>query len=121
MVNPKKETFMNKKTAALAAFSIVSFFSSSCALADAASAEALARKSGCLKCHAPDKKKDGPSMKEISAKVAKEGTPIQKLIDRVTKGGVTVKIDGKDEEHEVLKDTSPAAGKDVIEWYLSHK
>ena len=93
----------------------------SAAMADAASAEALARKSGCLKCHAPDKKKDGPSMKEIAAKAAKENTPMQKLVDRITKGGVKVKIEGKEEEHEVLKDTSPAAGKDVIEWYLSHK
>ena len=35
---------------------------------DEAAAEALARKSGCFKCHAIDKKKDGPPYKEIAGK-----------------------------------------------------
>ena len=35
---------------------------------DVSAAEALSKKSGCLKCHAVDKKKDGPSFKETAAK-----------------------------------------------------
>ncbi len=85
---------------------------------DAASAEALARKAGCLKCHSPDKKKDGPSMKEISAKWKGKADAEQKLIAHATTSP-KVKIDGKEEEHEQLK-ASPDQIKNVIEWYLSH-
>ena len=35
---------------------------------DAEAAQALVKKSDCLKCHAVDKKKDGPSFKETAAK-----------------------------------------------------
>ena len=35
---------------------------------DAAAAEALMKKSGCMKCHSVDRKKDGPSFKETAAK-----------------------------------------------------
>ena len=48
---------------------VFGLFSTSAVLAlDAGGAEKLARKSGCLKCHAPDKEKDGPSMMELAAK-----------------------------------------------------
>jgi len=35
---------------------------------DAAAAESLMKKSNCFKCHAVDRKKDGPSFKETAAK-----------------------------------------------------
>ena len=35
---------------------------------DADAARALARQSNCFKCHAIDKKKDGPAWKEVSKK-----------------------------------------------------
>ena len=35
--------------------------------ADDAAAEALMKKSGCFKCHSVDKKKDGPSYKEVAS------------------------------------------------------
>lgn len=86
---------------------------------DAAAAEALARKSGCLKCHAPEKKKDGPPMKEIAAKWKGKPDAEQKLVTHVTTSP-KVKIEGKEEEHEQLKSKDAAEIKNVVQWYLSH-
>lgn len=86
---------------------------------DAASAEALARKSGCLKCHAPEKKKDGPPMKEIAAKWKGKADAEAKLFTHVTTSP-KVKIEDKEEEHEQLKTKDPGEIKNVIQWYLSH-
>lgn len=86
---------------------------------DAAAAEALARKSGCLKCHAPEKKKDGPPMKEIAAKWKGKPDAEQKLVTHVTTSP-KVKIEGKEEEHEQLKSKDPADARNVVQWYLSH-
>ena len=85
---------------------------------DEAAAEALARKSGCLKCHAPDKKKDGPSQKEIAAKWKGKPDAEQKLFTHVTTSP-KVKVDGKEEEHEQLKTKDPAEIKNVLQWILS--
>lgn len=86
---------------------------------DAAAAEALARKSGCLKCHAPEKKKDGPPMKEIAAKWKGKPDAEQKLITHVTTSP-KVKVNGNEEEHEQLKSKDAGEIKNVIQWYLSH-
>lgn len=85
---------------------------------DDAAAEALARKSGCFKCHAIDKKKDGPPYKEIAAKWKAKGDAEQKLTSHVTTAP-TVKIDGKEEEHEQLKTKDAGEVKNVVQWILS--
>ncbi len=85
---------------------------------DEAAAEALARKSGCFKCHAIDKKKDGPSYKELAGKWKGKPDAMEKLSVHITTAP-KVKIDGKEEEHEVLKSKDPADVKNVIEWILS--
>ena len=94
--------------------------SSSAALAlDAGAAEKLARKSGCLKCHAPDKDKDGPSMKELAAKWKGKADAEDKLFKHATTKPM-VKIDGKEEEHTTLKTSDEGEIRNVIKWYLSH-
>ncbi len=85
---------------------------------DEAAAEALARKSGCFKCHAIDKKKDGPPYKEIAGKYKGKADAEQKLTTHVTTAP-KVKIDGKEEEHEQLKSKDPADVKNVVQWILS--
>jgi cytochrome c len=85
---------------------------------DDAAAEALARKSGCFKCHAVDKKKDGPPYKEIAAKYKGKADAEQKLTTHVTTAPM-VKIDGKEEEHEQLKTKDAADVKNVIQWILT--
>ena len=52
--------------------------------ADAAAAEALAKKEGCLKCHAVDKKKEAASLKSIAKKYA--GKADRVLVDAPCSG-----------------------------------
>lgn len=85
---------------------------------DEAAAESLARKSGCFKCHAIEKKKDGPPYKEIAAKWKGKADAEQKLTAHVTTAP-KVKIEGKEEEHEQLKSKDPADVKNVVQWILS--
>jgi len=85
---------------------------------DADAAQALARKSDCLKCHAVDKKKDGPSFKETAAKYKGKADAEQKLYVHLTTKP-KVKVDGKEEEHTMLKTTNEAEVRNVAQWILS--
>lgn len=85
---------------------------------DAPAAESLARKSKCLICHSVDKKKEGPPFKEVAAKYKGKADAMAKITKHVTEPSI-VKIDGKDEEHGVLKTKSPDEVKNVVEWILS--
>ncbi len=88
------------------------------ARADDAAVESMLRKSNCLKCHAVDKKKDGPSFKDTAAKYKGKPDAEAKLATFVTTGP-KVKIDGKDETHESLKTKSDAEVRDAVRWILS--
>ena len=54
---------------------------------DAAAAQALAQKSGCLACHSIDKKVLGPSYKDVAAKYKGDKTAEAKMVEKVKKGG----------------------------------
>lgn len=76
------------------------------------------RKSGCFKCHAVERKKDGPPYRELAAKFrGKPGTEA-KLFDRLSKG-TTVKIDGKEEDHDPLKTRDAEEIRAVVRWVLA--
>ena len=49
--------------------------------------EALANKSGCLACHAVDKKIVGPSYKDVANKYRGDKDAENKLVEKVKKGG----------------------------------
>jgi cytochrome c len=85
---------------------------------DAAAAQALVKKSDCLKCHAVDKKKDGPSFKETSAKYKGKPDGEEKLIKHLTTSP-KVKVDGKEEEHAMIKSKNQDEIKNVAQWILS--
>lgn len=86
--------------------------------ADDEAAEALARKSGCFKCHAITKEKDGPPYKEIAAKWKDKADAEAKLTTHITTAP-KIKIDGNEEDHEQLKSSDPADIKNVVQWILS--
>jgi cytochrome c len=86
--------------------------------ADDAAAEALARKSNCLKCHAVDKKKDGPSFKETSAKYKGKADAEAKLFTHLTTSP-KIKVDGKEEEHAMVKSKDEAEVRNLVQWILS--
>ena len=54
---------------------------------DAKAAEALAMKSGCIACHAVDKKLIGPSYKDVAAKYKADKDAATKLAAKVKAGG----------------------------------
>ena len=106
----------------LSGFSLLLALSCVCAPAalalDEAGSEALMRKSGCFKCHAIDKKKDGPSYKDLAAKWKGKPDAMDKLTTHITTSP-KVKIDGVEEDHEQLKSKDPADVKSVVNWVLS--
>jgi cytochrome c len=81
-------------------------------------AESLARKSGCLKCHAIDKEKVAPSYKSIAAKYKGDADAEQKLFTHLTTSP-TVKVDGVDETHASLKTKNDEDVRGVARWILS--
>lgn len=54
---------------------------------DAKAAEELAKKSGCLACHAVDRKVVGPAYNDVAAKYRGQADAEVKLIEKVKKGG----------------------------------
>jgi cytochrome c len=110
----------NSRRGALAAGIVLSglFAATSAHAVDEAAALALAKKSDCLKCHAIDKKKDGPAYKEVAAKYKGKADAEQKLFTHLTTSP-KVKIDGKEEEHTSLKTKDEAEIRNVVQWILS--
>lgn len=85
---------------------------------DVAAAEALTKKSGCMKCHAVSAKKDGPSFKETAAKYKGKPDGEQKLLTHLTTNP-KVKVDGKEEMHDSLKTKNDADIRNVIQYILT--
>ncbi|HET9977776.1 MAG TPA: c-type cytochrome [Burkholderiaceae bacterium] len=85
---------------------------------DADSAQALAKKSNCMKCHSLDKKKDAPSFKESAAKYKGKADAEQKLFTHLTTSP-KVKVDGKEEDHAGPKTKDVAEIKNLVAYILS--
>ena len=88
------------------------------AAVDADAAQATLKKSDCFKCHAVDKKKDGPPFKETAKKYKGKADAEDKLTKHVTTSPM-VEIDGKKEEHKALKTKDAAEIKNAVQWILS--
>ena len=85
---------------------------------DVSAAEALAKKSGCLKCHAVDKKKDGPSFKETAGKYKGKADAVDKVTKHITTNP-KIKVDGVEETHDALKSKDSKEIRNVVDWILS--
>jgi cytochrome c len=85
---------------------------------DVAAAEALGKKSNCSKCHAIDKKKDGPSYQTTAAKYKGKADAEAKLVKHITTGP-KVKIDDVEEEHQIVKTKDEAEIKNLVRYILS--
>ena len=106
------------KAMAMVAGAAVAIAAAPAARADDAAVESLMKKSNCFKCHAVDKKKDGPAFKETAAKYKGKPDAEAKLFTHLTTNP-KVKIDGKEEEHDSLKTKNEAEVKEVVKWILS--
>ncbi len=107
-----------RKATVVALGAVLALGAASAARADDAAVEALMKKSNCFKCHAVDKKKDGPSFKETAAKYKGKADAEAKLYTHLTTNP-KVKIDGKEEEHDSLKTKDDAQIREVIRWVLA--
>jgi cytochrome c len=85
---------------------------------DAKAAEALAKKSGCFKCHSVTQKKDGPAFKQVAATHKGKPDAEAKLYTFLTTNP-KVKIDGAEEAHDSLKTKDEAEVRNVARWILS--
>jgi len=103
----------------LGLFAALSFSPLASAAADANAAQALAKKEGCLKCHAIDKKKEGASLKEISAKYKGKADAQAKLLHHISAGDKVKFADGTEEDHKIIKTKDQAELANLIAWILS--
>ena len=85
---------------------------------DVAAAEALMKKSGCMKCHSVSAKKEGPSFKETAAKYKGKPDAQATLFKHLTTNP-KIKVDGNEEMHDSLKTKNEAEIKNVIAYILS--
>lgn len=89
------------------------------AVVDEDAAFALARREDCLKCHAVDKKKDGPAYKSVAAKYKGKPDAEEKLMKHLTTGPVVKTAAGEEDEHRIPKTKDEKELKNLIRWILS--
>jgi len=106
---------------------IVLFFSASAFAEDAAAvkvdavaARKLARTDHCLRCHAVDRKKEGPSYQAIAYKYKGQANALDKLVKHITAGEDRVKLsDGHMETHKFDKTTDINKINNLVRWILA--
>ena len=78
----------------------------------------LSRASGCNKCHAISKKKEGPPFKETAKKYKGKADAEEKVFLHITTQPI-VKVDGKEEKHTKVKSDDKAEIMNLVQWILS--
>ena len=86
---------------------------------DADAAQKLAKDSGCMKCHAVDKSKKGPSFQKTAAKLKGKPDAEAKVTEMITKDKKVKFEDGSEEDHGQVKTKDAAQVKNLAEWILS--
>lgn len=87
---------------------------------DAQAAQALAKQNDCMKCHALDKTKKGPSYKKIAAKYkGKEAEGETKMFKHMTTGPKVKLEDGSEENHKMIETKDEKEIKNLVRWILS--
>lgn len=86
---------------------------------DADAAQALARRSNCMKCHAIDKPKDATPWKEVAKKLKGKPDAQATLIKHITTGPKVKLDDGSEETHPIVKTKNADEIKNLVDWILS--
>ena len=97
---------------------IVSTLALAVAALPALANEDLAKKSGCLACHAIDKRVVGPSYKEVAAKYKSDKDAADKLFKKVKEGGTGAWGQVPMPPNATVKDDDIKA---LVKWVLSQK
>lgn len=85
---------------------------------DVRAAQALAKKSGCTKCHSVSAEKEGPSFKETAEKYRGKPDAEEKLYVHLTTSPM-VEVDGEKEEHANPKTEDEAEIRNLIKYILA--
>jgi cytochrome c len=85
---------------------------------DVPAAEALLKKSGCMKCHSVSAEKEGPAFKKTAAKYKGQADAAAKLQTHLM-SGPTIKVDGKEERHDIIKSKDDREIKNAVAYILS--
>ncbi len=86
---------------------------------DASAAEQQLKSNNCVKCHAVERKKDGPAYRDVAAKFRPEPDAESKLIHHMTAGEKVKLPDGHEELHKKIKTNDQAQLKNLAQWILS--
>jgi cytochrome c len=89
-----------------------------CGAGSALANQDLATKKTCMACHAVDKKLVGPSYKEVAAKYAGQKDAVEKLAQKVLKGGSGVWGPVPMPPNAQVSD---AEAKQLIQWIMTIK
>ncbi len=103
----------------LFAFSATTLMSTEAVAFDAGAAKALAKRNDCMKCHAIDKSKKGPSYKKVAAKYKGKADGQSKLITNFTTEPMVELSDGTKEKHKLIDTTDINEQKNLADWILS--
>jgi cytochrome c len=85
---------------------------------DVPAAEAILKKSGCMKCHSVSAEKEGPPFKKTAAKYKGQADAAAKLQAHLM-SGPTIKVDGKEERHDIIKSKDDREIKNAVAYILS--
>jgi cytochrome c len=86
---------------------------------DANNAQTLLKDSKCFKCHAAEKKKDGPAYRDVAAKFRGDPEAEKKLIHHMTNGDKVKFADGHEEDHKKVKTSDMTEIKNLVQWIQS--
>ncbi len=89
------------------------------AAVDADAAQALAKKSGCMKCHAIEKSKKGPAFQKTAAKYKGKTDAEAKITENITTAPKVKMEDGTMEEHKAVESKDPKEIKNLVQWILA--
>jgi len=84
-----------------------------------ADVEPYLKKQGCMKCHAMDKTKKGPSWKKLAAKFKGKATAEQEILKNLTTSPTVKLEDGTEEEHKEIETKDKGDLKTITQWIMT--
>jgi cytochrome c len=86
---------------------------------DSSEAEQQLKANNCVKCHAVDRKKDGPAYRDVAAKFRTQPDAEKKVIYHITSGEMVKLPDGHEERHKKIKSNNEQQLQNLARWILS--
>ena len=82
-------------------------------------AKSLFKKNDCVKCHAPEKEKRGPSLKKMAGALSGKADAETRLIKGMQSTEKVKLSDGSEETHKPVDSKDPAAQKNLARWIMT--